>query len=174
MPKTASVAGDPYRSGASEEAMTNNSTTTPPKVHNGTYTLSSPTGNHVTIKLRTVRTGKLAGERIVELLTGPCNETDYLGLGFWNDERCQVNVWRRHSSGAGPIAANRYSPDWNANEKKLAVFVGLATCSGVWEARGYEMLKSGACLRCNRTLTTPESIARGVGPECASKGMPGV
>jgi hypothetical protein len=33
-----------------------------------------------------------------------------------------------------------------------------------------EAWHEGRCSRCNRMLTTPESIQKGMGPECASKG----
>jgi hypothetical protein len=32
----------------------------------------------------------------------------------------------------------------------------------------YTVQLSKRCLRCNRTLTTPESLERGIGPECAN------
>jgi hypothetical protein len=31
---------------------------------------------------------------------------------------------------------------------------------------GYKIQHEGKCCRCGRTLTTPESIERGIGPEC--------
>lgn len=34
---------------------------------------------------------------------------------------------------------------------------------------GVDVLHSGRCGRCGRTLTTPDSIERGLGPECAGK-----
>ena len=34
---------------------------------------------------------------------------------------------------------------------------------------GYSILHEGRCGRCARPLTDPESIKRGLGPECASK-----
>ena len=37
------------------------------------------------------------------------------------------------------------------------------------EIDGHELLVSRHCLRCNRVLTTPESIESGVGPECAKR-----
>ncbi len=33
-----------------------------------------------------------------------------------------------------------------------------------------EFWHEGKCARCGRKLTTPESIQRGLGPECAEKG----
>jgi len=45
-------------------------------------------------------------------------------------------------------------------------FVWEALRAGVWP-RGAEVWHSGRCGRCHRTLTTPESVARGIGPECA-------
>lgn len=35
---------------------------------------------------------------------------------------------------------------------------------------GLEVFHEGACCRCNRPLTDPASIKRGIGPECATKG----
>jgi UDP-N-acetylglucosamine 2-epimerase len=32
-----------------------------------------------------------------------------------------------------------------------------------------EVFHMGACLRCGRALTTPESITRGLGPDCAER-----
>jgi hypothetical protein len=34
-----------------------------------------------------------------------------------------------------------------------------------------DVLHSGRCGRCGRTLTTPDSIERGLGPECAHKAI---
>jgi hypothetical protein len=40
-----------------------------------------------------------------------------------------------------------------------------------WADRGYRIHLEGRCLRCNRPLTTPESIRRGIGPICAEGGF---
>ena len=35
--------------------------------------------------------------------------------------------------------------------------------------KGYSILNSGRCFRCNRKLTTPESIKTNYGPECIKR-----
>jgi hypothetical protein len=37
------------------------------------------------------------------------------------------------------------------------------------EATGWKVHHEGRCGRCGRTLTVPESIESGIGPECAKK-----
>ena len=32
-----------------------------------------------------------------------------------------------------------------------------------------ELVAAGRCRRCGRTLTDPDSVSRGIGPDCASK-----
>jgi len=39
-----------------------------------------------------------------------------------------------------------------------------------WAEKGYTILGEGRCVRCNRLLTTPESIKSGIGPICAEMG----
>jgi hypothetical protein len=67
------------------------------KSHNGCVTMVNPkTGNHRTIRVETQpKDAKFApGSRIVSLLTGSNNETDYTGFGFVT-ESGTVAVWRK-------------------------------------------------------------------------------
>ena len=53
--------------------------------YNGAITVTNPaTGNHRTFRIHTVRTGGLKGSRVVGLLIGSNNESDYLSFGFVN------------------------------------------------------------------------------------------
>lgn len=154
------------------------------RVQNGYYTVSHPGHGHYTLKLSTVRKGDMAGQRIWSLLTGPSNETDYTGVATWNDSDGIARVWRRHRAPLSPDP-NRFPVDdchwskrWSKVEKKLAVALNLllsethgqpGKARGYWRQEGYDIQASGRCLVCNRTLTVPESIASGIGPECRAK-----
>jgi hypothetical protein len=116
--------------------------------HNGTFTVKNPkTGNHRTFQVRTAKGGKLKGKRIISLLIGPDNTADYLGIGFATDQGAKV--WNRYSG--------------TTYEKTLEVLNHL-------ERLNLEVHFETCCRRCNRPLTTPESITSGIGPECAKKG----
>lgn len=87
----------------------------------------------------------------VSVLNGPDNQADYVFLGtiFGGKDY-------RHSK-KSPVA-----PD--APSAKAFAWA--------WEhldSDKFELWHSGKCSRCNRELTDPESIARGIGPVCAEK-----
>lgn len=54
--------------------------------------------------------------------------------------------------------------------KVLAWALRAVAAGTVPEEKGYAVQHEGRCCRCGKELTTPESIARGIGPECAKKG----
>jgi len=120
---------------------------------NGYYTVKNiEKGTHRTVKISTVRKGKLQGKRIMSLLVGPDNNNNYAGFGFVDNDR--VIVWKKHKENKVKNYLARVISYWAKTENK---------------PQGIEILLSKRCLRCNRTLTTPESIKRGIGPECAGK-----
>ena len=118
-------------------------------MENATITiLNKESGSHRTFRIKTVRKGKLQGKQIVEVLVGPDNEASYQGFGFANE--AEISVWRSKQS-MKPVAAL------------------IEHCLGIKKAKfsdKFEMQYSKNCCRCNRKLTTPESIAKGIGPEC--------
>ena len=119
-----------------------------PLTHNGTFTVvSSQTGNHRTFKITTPGKGKLAGKRVVSLLTGPNNERDYTLFGFV--EPNGIRVWQRCADMA-PLA--KMLENLPHHIQRGSVTVTASVC----------------CRVCNRKLTTPESLALGIGPSCAS------
>jgi Family of unknown function (DUF6011) len=124
---------------------------------NATITLESiKTGVHYTYKVReskAVENSTKAPVHFVSLLTGPDNENDfkYLGLIVPNRYLLTITKASKLSTGSAPVLAFNYfwsRPD-GAIPSQLAVY------------------HSGRCGRCNRTLTTPESITRGIGPDCS-------
>lgn len=153
-----------------------------PRVHNGAYTVSHEKHGHFTVKLYTAPANSdLAGRRILALLCGPSNETDWQGVAFWNEEQDVqwAAVWSRHASDRNareyPIDGWHWGERWNTIEKKLAIWADLAVRGwteerhGHWYGNGYRLLREGRCVVCNRLLTHPESIELGIGPECLRK-----
>lgn len=147
-------------------------------VHNGTHTVSSPKGGHVTIKLHTAKKGALEGKRIISILIGPNNETDYTPVAFWNDKDQVANVWKKHKHPMSRLRIDgyHYPARHEMNmvreiELKLAIWASLAVREdkGYWYKEGYRLLLEGRCVVCNRKLTDPESIETGIGPVCAGR-----
>ena len=143
------------------------------RVKNGRFTIQSHTGEHRTFQLKTVISNdkksptafcnKLAGKRILSLLIGPDNTSDYEGFAFVDDDG--IYVWGSKQNEKFTALARCF---WRfATEGTMDAENGYVTVEGM---RGY-MLCQGYCCRCNRPLTVPESIESGIGPVCAKKGM---
>lgn len=119
-------------------------------IPNGLFTLKQPDGTHRTFRIHTRGgRGQLAGKRIISLLIGPDNEREYQPFGFVNDTG--ISVWKRC---AGSVKFAEYA----ARVWRLATGGTMS---------GYELMVSKRCLKCNRPLTTPASIERGIGDRCA-------
>lgn len=125
--------------------------------HNGEITMHNPeTGNHRTIRIRTQPQDATfaPGQRIAYLLNGHDNERDYLPFAFVKDTG-KVIVWRRYR---GQDTPSQY--------ERLALMIADPAR---YEAKGVQYLFSSTCRRCNRTLTTPQSIENGIGPVCEGR-----
>lgn len=142
------------------------------QIANGAYTIESPKGGHRTFEIKTVLAdpkqnstsfrNKFAGARIIGLLTGPDNTSNYTRFGWVNEDGIAVFKDKRRASEDAPFT------DW---EFYAAMVWSMATegeRSGYYE-RGYRMHLEKRCIRCNRRLTTPQSIEAGIGPECAGR-----
>lgn len=139
---------------------------------NGTYTVQSPSGAHRTFRIHTQpdaekqrerrpdREPFAPGKRIISLLTGPNNEADYEGFGFVDDNG--IRLWRRFA-------------DKDTFQKYAALVWSMGTRGeeSKFHKAGARLLFEGRCLKCNRKLTTPESIRSGIGPICAGGGRDG-
>lgn len=149
----------------------------PMTVANGTYTVEKPDGGHATVKLYTPQRGKLQGRRLLAILTGPDNTSSYTPVAFWDGEKELAFVWKRYQLDGRGGRIDGYNwpkrvADWSRESRVLAVWLDLALRgeSGYWGQAGYRLLCERRCVLCNRKLTTPESIERGIGPDCAAKG----
>jgi Family of unknown function (DUF6011) len=94
------------------------------------------------------------GIHFVALLTGPDNEDDYTYLGTVFDREVfrltKKSLWQKTSS---PVVI--------FNRTLNYLVKGLRLDMEIWH--------EGRCGHCGRKLTVPESIARGIGPECVSR-----
>lgn len=97
----------------------------------------------------------------VGLLEGPDNEADYQYLGaIFEDPQT-----RRLALAAGwkgrPGTPAFTALDWWLKAAQYGRETGVVSQAQFWH--------EGICCRCGRALTTPESIAAGIGPVCATK-----
>ncbi len=150
-----------------------------PIIANGTFTLTWPDGErHRTFSIRTMPSAEkqiangratpfAPGKRIISLMTGRDNETDYTSFGFVKDG--EISIWQSMQNGT---AKNAHLV-WH--EGKLTYWVNAlldlafhGEQSGLYKM-GYRLLAEEKCIVCNRKLTNPESIREKIGPECAKK-----
>jgi hypothetical protein len=92
----------------------------------------------------------------VKVLTGSDNTSDYTYLGTIKNAEKAPFVHGRKS---------KITPD--ATSAKAFSWVWPHLLEG--EMDEIEFWHEGRCGRCARLLTVPESIARGIGPDCAEK-----
>lgn len=121
-------------------------------VPDGKYTIVFEDGSYRTLKVSTQSEDAnfKPGAQIVGYLSGSDNEWDYTSFADIN-ERGYANVWRKHLGNEALVEALR---------------VLVADPRAASAAYGQ---RSQTCGRCGRTLTTPESLAAGIGPECSRK-----
>lgn len=131
--------------GAFEPAPLNN-------LPNAIFTVVIADGSHVTLKIKagTERFG--AGKQVVSFLSGSDNESDYTGFAFLTGRT--VSVW------------SRFRNNDNSRIIEAINFLVNPETDALAAGKRYA-LESGKCCVCNRTLTVPESIENGIGPECA-------
>jgi hypothetical protein len=140
---------------------------------NSTFTLvSKATGRRFTYKVKSVAqdrnfqwstNNQNRNFFFVSVLTGPDNTRDsytYLGELIRQEPSGHCFAWRHGRKSA-------VSPD-ALSAKGFAWFVAkIESSSDIKDV--LEFWHEGKCGRCGRTLTVPESIESGVGPECAGK-----
>jgi hypothetical protein len=118
--------------------------------HNGIITMKSlKTGEHRTFEIKTQKPDAkfMPGVRLLSILQGPDNTSDYRSIGFVNTVG-QVILWRKH------------------REELFYLWIAAALEVPERYLDKVEFSFEGRCRRCNRLLTTPESVASGIGPVC--------
>jgi hypothetical protein len=126
---------------------------------NAVFTVESDvTGAHRTYKIRKTKPSPRFPKPacMVFLLVGANNETDYEYIGMVDENTGFFRL-------TGKSKRNENSPD---------VVIFKWVMQGVFNGmvlRGGKIHHEGKCGCCGRTLTVPESIKRGIGPECWSR-----
>jgi hypothetical protein len=135
------------------------------------------TGEHRTLRISTQKDdAKFApGQRIVSLLTGADNDSDYTGFAF-ADDNTGIRIWRKKRSGPFPWYALmvdayfRGSASAESGARGILIdddSIRIVLADG--SEKTYVVHLERKCSRCNRTLTVPESIDAGIGPICLAK-----
>lgn len=125
------------------------------------FTVSKQGGKHYTFKVeRTPDPGAdskfTAPAWFAHVLAGPNNTTDYRYVGRVDPKTLRVKLTAK--SKVGPQAEALTVLNWALRcVRQQGTYTPPAA---------YRIEHAGRCGRCNRQLTTPESIARGIGPEC--------
>jgi hypothetical protein len=139
--------------------MARRNTPVTPACKSGTYTIVlDEIGNYRTLKLSDVPAEKCVngtpvGTQYVGYLKGANNETDYQPMGYICGTELRIKTIYRKDSNIVKALTVLLSAD-----KETQHDMGHAYA-----------IESNRCWRCNRTLTVPNSIHRGLGPECAKK-----
>lgn len=128
---------------------------------NARITLKSlKSGDHFTYRVKAAKNKSYwiangPASHFVSVLTGPDNETSFSYLGYYKNSGWPLRRTAKSLDRDAPSARA-----WEWFERKL--FQGVIP-------ENLEMWHEGRCGMCGRTLTVPESIARGIGPECAER-----
>lgn len=114
---------------------------------------SSVTGKHFTFKVKQAKKDDVTSPFFVSVLSG---EDTYLYIGIINAERNKFNLTKNSKVGSDALSY-----------KAFKYFFELLITGK--QNPGLNVFHSGVCGRCGKSLTTPESIERGLGPECSKK-----
>lgn len=126
---------------------------------NAVFTIvSSKTGEHFTYKVQTPKKPGGTALGFVSVLRGGTQEYAFIGSLFPEGDN---GVVFRHSP-KSPVGVDAPS---------------VKTFGWLWKKREEvdhpnfhsQILHEGMCCRCGRPLTNPESIAAGIGPDCAGR-----
>ena len=121
---------------------------------NAIITIQNPeSGRRFTYR---IKKGKGNAPHFVNVMNGPDNESAYEFLGtVFEDLRYR------------PGRRSKIHP--NAPSARTFEWLISTLTRHPNRLRRVELWHEGRCGRCNRLLTVPESIAAGIGPECAKK-----
>lgn len=119
--------------------------------------VSTKTAARFTYRVAEPKNGMKGDILFVSVMSGRDNESSFTYIGFLRGG--EFHRGRKSAIAENATCVRAFAYVWNAlREARMP-----AQCE-VWH--------EGRCCRCGRALTVPASIARGIGPECASRGTP--
>lgn len=116
---------------------------------------NTATGNRITVRFR--RTSPDSKVLFVDLMTGPDNESSYSYLGIFKPDERIVQLTQKCKVSIDKAAVAAQVLNWTLR------------AAAAQNLRTVRVQHAGVCGRCGRTLTVPESLDKGLGPECAHK-----
>lgn len=128
-------------------------------IRNGVYTISR-NGQHRTYQIYTPIRGGLREQRIIKLKNV---NGQFKGFGFIDIDG-GLRLWRSHLSDSD----HEYVA-WARTLLGILNEHPITDITEAMEVSGWLISAAQVCRRCNRQLTTPDSIASGIGPECARR-----
>ena len=119
------------------------------------FTVANPTDDRYTFRIR-MKDAELfrPAKHFLSLLTGPDNTRDYTYMGVVEPETLTVRL----------TAKSRLTVD--SAPVRVAQWALGRVASGRDFPAGYRLYHEGRCGHCGRVLSVPESIERGIGPDC--------
>jgi len=132
---------------------------------NAIFTIVSiKTGTRFTYRVRSVNQEPGSTSPVghfVSVLNGPENETSYAYMGWLSRTTGDYVHGKRDKAKVGYDAPSATAFRW--------FYEKVVQDNRTPDEMGVEVWHEGRCGACGRKLTVPESIARGIGPECASR-----
>ena len=114
------------------------------------FTVSNGKGERYTYKISKSDSGEVY---FTSLLTGSDNESSYTYMGLADrNSFLRLTGKSKYSEDSLPVKVFKWALKQIKEGKSLK--------------EGYSIQHAGKCCRCGRTLTTPDSIGKGIGPEC--------
>ena len=124
---------------------------------NAIFTVSNPEGNHYTFKVVQAKhsLGNGPAPFFISVLTGQDNSNSYTYLGMVLENGVKLTAKSKFKKDTILYKVADWAVRGILNEGDLPA--------------GYQIDHAGACGRCGRKLTTPDSIKLGLGPICANR-----
>lgn len=122
------------------------------------FTVANPDGERYTFRANKVAPKQPGGAALtfLGLLVGPDNTANYAYLGILAPNGAvKLTKASRYTEASKPV--------------RVAAWAVQHVLAGKPLPPGYAIHHEGRCCRCGRLLTTPESVARGMGAECYGK-----
>lgn len=139
---------------------------------NSTFTLvSKKTGTRFTFRVSQVDEEEHGARKelwFVSTMTGPDNNSNFAYTGIITRSNSGMYQFRRTAKSRISDQAPSYKAiNWFLSAALAPIAQRTATNGALSQV---EFWHEGTCARCGRKLTVPESIASGLGPECAGRG----
>ncbi len=124
---------------------------------NSTITLESgKTQKHFTFKVKAAKKDDKTSPYFVSVLSGADNYSSYSYVGVISSDKKEFKLTQKSKVSSDDISYKAFNFFSQLLKGKINADLNI--------------YHSGKCGRCGRKLTTPESILRGLGPECSKRG----